>query len=155
MNITNGNLSFKSVVIKDGGLNYVRNNDGNEAFQMLTDAESKYKKSNWRLIVDQNGYSLFSPTTCNTYTGPFSIKRHRKVDKENNVKEQLIIRTGENNKTKFVIDYPTREAVLSIYKKIKNSTGLSKMLMLFEALEQQHLLQKANKKLRESLRRIA
>ena len=154
MNINNTNLSFKSVIINNGGLDFVVQNDGKKAVQMLTEAQIKYRKSSWRLIVGDDGYQLYSPKTSNTYAGPFNVKKHRKTDKNNNVQEQLIIRTGENNRIKFIIDYPTRDAVVNIYKKIKNSAGLSKMLLLFEVLEQQNLLQKTNKRLRQTLNKI-
>lgn len=154
MNIANNNLNFKSVIINNGGLNYVEQNDGKDAVQMLTDAQTKYNKSSWKLIVGDSGYRLCSPKTCNIYAGPFNIKKHRKVNKDNSIKEQIIIRTGENNRTKFIVDYPTREAVSNIYKKFKNAKGLSKILILFEALEQQHLLKKTNQKIRQSLKKI-
>lgn len=63
MDVFCSNISFKSIVIKDGGLNFIENNDGKDAVKKLVDSEAKYKDFNWNLIVNKDGYSLYSPMT--------------------------------------------------------------------------------------------
>ena len=136
MDVFCSNISFKSIVIKDGGLNFIENNDGKDAVKKLVDSEAKYKDFNWNLIVNKDGYSLYSPMTKKTYAGEFFVRKHRKIENDNTVRDQLVIRTGEKNKNRFVIDYPSRTEVLKVYKNFKNAKGLSKMLILLEVLEQ-------------------
>ena len=151
---TINNLNFKSVIITKGGAEYIKNNANQEEMALLSDAEKKYKDYNWDLIVNKDGFSLYSPETRELYVGPFSLKKHRKSDIDNNKKEQLIIRTGKNNRSKFVIDYPSRESVVNVYRKITKNTGLSKLLMIFEILEGQLLSNRANRKLRTLMKNV-
>ncbi len=153
--ISHNMVSFKSVVINDDGLNYIKKYDGEKAVKLVTDAKEKYKQSRWKLIINQDGYFLCSPNSYKNYKGPFSVKKQHKKDCNNNYSDKLIIRTGKNNRIHFSIDYPSREAVFDIYKKIKNATGIKKIIMIFELLEKQSVLKKANEKIKSVLKRLA
>jgi len=142
-------LNFKSVLIRDGGLDYVTKNDGNEGVQLVMDTKNEYPNSNWDLIFDKNGYSLRSPTTFKRYPGPFTLKRQYK-DAQN----KLIIRTGNNNRSSFSIDFSSRESLFETYKCIKDASGIKKIIMIFKLLEQQHLLQKSNRQAKALLKKL-
>ena len=152
--ISNSTINFKSIIIRDGGLSHIRKNDGDEAVKLVDEVKTKYQRFNWDLILDKNGYSLRSPSTCKKYYGPFNLKRQYKTNKSNGAKNKLIISTGENNKINFSIEFPSREIVFDAYKRIKNASGIKKMLMIFELLEQQYLLQKNNRKLKTALKKL-
>lgn len=85
--------------------------------------------------IDSENYSLTSPTTKKTYFGPFSVKRHVKKNKEKADEYRIIVRMGNNNLEKYAINYDSMKEVQNVYKEVKNSYGIDKMINLLKILE--------------------
>ena len=71
------NIAFKCINIKDEDV--VKKKYGEGLYQELLNARRECAKYHWELNIDKNGCSLSSPTVCKTYTGPFSLKKHKSI----------------------------------------------------------------------------
>ena len=131
----NQSVLFKGIAIDQDGLNYIKNEGGEVAIRKLFVARDEFANSKWELNISKNGYTLKSPTTKKTYAGPFSIKRSSKTGAERKETSQLIIRMDERNRAKYTVKFKDMFGVRQMYKAIKNSKGLDKMLLLLAALE--------------------
>ena len=136
LNLQTQRIAFKSINIKDE--NIVKEQYGQEYLDKLLEAKRDYSKYHWELNVDQNGYSLTSPTVYKTYCGPFSLKKRTKKNKDQ-INYQLIIRMDDKNRVKYPIDFATREETSLMYRLIKKSDGLQRMLLILKNLEKQYV----------------
>ena len=131
---TNNNYSFSGIKVKDGGFDLLKK-EGNYALLKVEEAQDKFGKYNWHLNIDSENYSLTSPTTKKTYFGPFTIKRHVKRNKDKADEYRIIVRMGNKNLEKYAVNYDSMQEVQSIYKEVKNSKGIDKMIKLLQILE--------------------
>lgn len=142
MNINSINtISFKGqhrqqgIVVQNGGMNYIMQEGGESAVARLNLAKEQFSNSQWQLGINENGYSLTSPSTRKTYTGPFSVKKLLKTGAKREHTTSLVVRMDKNNRTKFSVQLPAMSDVSKLYKAIKNSNGLEKMLLILSVLE--------------------
>ena len=127
-------FSFNGIKVKDGGIDLLKK-EGTYALSKIEEAQDQFRKYNWHLNIDAEKYSLTSPTTKKTYFGPFSIKRHVKKNKDKDDEYRIIVRLGNNNLEKYTVNYDSMQEVQSIYKEVKNSYGVDKMIKLLQILE--------------------
>lgn len=130
----NKNLYFSGITVKEGGFELLKK-EGAYAISKIEKAKDEFKKYNWHLNIDSENYSLTSPTTKKTYFGPFSVKRHVKKNKEKADEYRIIVRMGNNNLEKYAINYDSMKEVQNVYKEVKNSYGIDKMINLLKILE--------------------
>jgi hypothetical protein len=130
----NKNLYFSGITVKEGGVELLKK-EGAYAISKIEKAKDEFKKYNWHLNIDSENYSLTSPTTKKTYFGPFSVKRHVKKNKEKADEYRIIVRMGNNNLEKYAINYDSMKEVQNVYKEVKNSYGIDKMINLLKILE--------------------
>lgn len=128
-------VSFKGIAIQDGGLDYLREQEGELAVRKAQDAQKLFEASKWRLNISQNGYTFKSPSTLRTYEGPFTVKRLFKTGAKREDTTALIIRMDKLNRSRYIIHFPDMREVFRVYKTIKNSNGLDRMLLLLTVLE--------------------
>ncbi len=128
-------ISFKGIAIQDGGFDYLREQEGELAVRKVQDAQKLFEASKWRLNISQDGYTLKSPSTMRTYTGPFTVKRLFKTGAKREDTTALIVRMDKLNRMRYTIHFPNMEEVSRVYKLIKNSQGLDRMLLLLTVLE--------------------
>lgn len=130
----NKNLYSSGITVKEGGVELLKK-EGAYAISKIEKAKDEFKKYNWHLNIDSENYSLTSPTTKKTYFGPFSVKRHVKKNKEKADEYRIIVRMGNNNLEKYAINYDSMKEVQNVYKEVKNSYGIDKMINLLKILE--------------------
>ena len=136
MNINHCNqTNFCGIFYNQTGLKYVEKENGTDAIAKLQNAQQKFANSKWTMNINENGYTLVSPSTSKTYTGPFSIRKHSKMGALKTKVSQLIIRMDASNKSKYIVNFPDMTGVSKMYKAIKNASGLERMLLILTVLE--------------------
>lgn len=130
----NNRCSFNGIKVKDGGIDLLRK-EGTYALRKVEEAQDSFRKYNWHLNIDSEQYSLTSPTTKKTYFGPFTVKRHVKKNKDKADEYRIIVRMGNNNMEKYAVNFDSMQEVQNIYKEVKNSKGIDKMIKLLQILE--------------------
>ena len=131
----NSSFTFKGVTIQDGGLDYLKTQEGEVAVTKAQDAQKLFENSKWKLNISKDGYALKSPSTCKTYSGPFTVKKQFKTGAKREDTTALIVRMDKLNRIRYIIHFPDMKEVSKVYKAIKNSKGLDKMLLLLAVLE--------------------
>lgn len=130
----NNNLHFCGLKIKNYDSNILKK-EGAYAVQRFNAACEQFKNFHWHLNVEEDVYSLTSPTTSKTYTGPYGIKRHYKKTKQQNPDCKLVITMNDKGTQKFSIPYESQDEMQMAYKAIKRNKGIDKMLKILEVLE--------------------
>jgi hypothetical protein len=130
----NNNVQFKGIFIKNGGVEYVNSEGGQQALSKLNQAKQEYANSKWNLYVTNEGYTLESPNK-KTYKGPFSVKRLLKTGEARKNTTTLVIRMDKANRVKYSIYIPNKADLTKWYRQIKLGKGLDKMLNILTVLE--------------------
>ena len=128
------NQSFKGIKVKDGGIELLKK-EGSRALIVVEQAKDECAKYKWHLNINPENYTLTSPSTKKTYNGPFSIKRHVKKNKNKPDEFTIIVRMNNGNSENYTVCYDSMEEVQSVYKSVKNSKGIEKMVKLLHILE--------------------
>ncbi len=131
--------SFYGINLLPGGKEYVAKNEGASGVAALNTAMKEFGDTGWELNVSEQGYSLKSPTTKRTYTGPFSVRKKYKVDENNQMSTRIIVRMDEDNRVRFPILFSDKLDVIKIYRKFKGATGIKQLLILLSVLEKRAL----------------
>lgn len=126
--------SFGCIKIEKGGIDMLEK-EGMHTISKIQQAAYDFSNFKWHLNIRQDSYTLTSPTTKKTYSGPFTVKRHIKKNLNKPDEYRLIIRMNDNNKENYAINFDSMAEVQSAYKSVKTSKGLDKMIKLLEILE--------------------
>ena len=128
------NQSFNGIKVKDGGIELLKK-EGSRALLLVEQAKDECAKYKWHININPENYTLTSPSTKKTYTGPFSVKRHVKKNKNKPDEFTIIVRMNDGNRENYTVSYDSMEEVQSVYKSVKNSMGIEKMVKLLHILE--------------------
>ena len=129
LTIYNQSPAFGCVRVKAGGAEFVEK-EGKEALQILETAQEACKSFGWHLSVDDSGYSLIHPSDSKEYVAPFVPKRRFSVNKL-----AILMKNKNGNTVSYSILCTCKEEVSKLYKEIRNSKGIEKMLKILRALE--------------------
>ena len=126
---------FGGIYIKDGGVEFVQREGGEQALLKLNQARQQFKDSAWLLHVGSDGYTLEAPNNKKIYSGPFSVKRLLKTGGNRQDTTKLVIRMDKDNRIKYSTLIPDKATLKKWYNLIKNKDGLEKMLNILSVLE--------------------
>jgi len=128
INHNNSSLNFGCIRLKNGGLERLEK-EGVKSLKIFNEEQPVCERFSWNLDINSDGYQLYNPSTKQTYSEPFSVKR-------NFSKGLFIVRmkNGNNNTVAYSVPFP-KEKISFLYKTIKNATGIDKMIKILKILE--------------------
>ena len=128
INNNHSNLNFGCIRVNAGGMELLQK-EGLPAIKILNEEKEPCEKFLWHLDINSNGYQLINPANKQSYSGPFSIRKH--FAKGN---FSILMKNINNNTVSFSIPC-TKEEISSWYKAIKHATGIDKMIKILKILE--------------------